>query len=410
MTYEAIATIIAIGLGYLVTVSTVNRWCHVTLRKKLFYPVTVLPPSLVLYVIGNHTNNISSNEFSTAATIMFGLLGLPHILDLPGFLIIRRKAEVRIAIASNAAFNRELRNGLNEKIVENFAEINLIDLFKKQNNSMNNYDANEQFKPLFLDSITKTPDYLIAHPPSRKHACDPQILATLSWFACKRTQVFFIENLPERNSTTESDNQPGKNDKYRRRVTAVYSDSDAGATVQWNEVLKYSAKLKDLRILYITGPEDSQPANKRQKFLTGKVTEMNGKIHKTRWWGMAEGAEAIQNYHKENSGYPNLVIAENDVLALGAIDEFRRTNQDTKDLFVIGYDGIFLALAEVSSHESPFKATIYTPPRGYGAAIANAILNDLHQIRTRKKEDIIINVDANSLKTESLARELLGHL
>ena len=69
----------------------------------------------------------------------------------------------------------------------------------------------------------------------------------------------------------------------------------------------------------------------------------------------------------------DVVIANNDAMALGAIEAFRQSNVDTSDITVVGIDGTNAGLQAIS--DGTMAATVFQNAVGQGAAGVQAAIN-----------------------------------
>jgi signal transduction histidine kinase/DNA-binding response OmpR family regulator/cellobiose-specific phosphotransferase system component IIB len=109
-----------------------------------------------------------------------------------------------------------------------------------------------------------------------------------------------------------------------------------------HEAGKYAVKLLkgNGRILEITGLEGSSPAVDRHKGFVDEISRYPGvKIVKSisGEWEVGIGRNAMKSVLSQHIGF-DLVFAHNDVMAIGAYDEYIKSNKK-KDAFFIGIDG-----------------------------------------------------------------------
>ncbi len=125
-----------------------------------------------------------------------------------------------------------------------------------------------------------------------------------------------------------------------RLVNSVRCDQEEGERWLVSELVAAGHK----RFAIISGPEDSAVSMERTQGALQKLRELNinDALIVTGDYGYASGRAAFAEIVQRMGKLPDAVIAANDVMAIGCIDEAREVNdlRVPQDISVVGFDGV----------------------------------------------------------------------
>ncbi|MCH9696447.1 MAG: LacI family DNA-binding transcriptional regulator [Gammaproteobacteria bacterium] len=125
-----------------------------------------------------------------------------------------------------------------------------------------------------------------------------------------------------------------------RLVNSVRCDQEEGE--RWLVGQLVAAGHKTFAI--VSGPEDSSVSMERTRGALQKLKELNIKdvLIVNGDYGYASGRAAFAEIQQKMKTLPDAVIAANDVMAIGCVDEARETNylRVPEDISIVGFDGV----------------------------------------------------------------------
>ena len=125
-----------------------------------------------------------------------------------------------------------------------------------------------------------------------------------------------------------------------RLVNSVRCDQEEGE--RWLVSQLHAAGHR--RFAIVSGPEDSPVSMERTQGALQKLRELNvgDALTVNGDYGYASGRAAFAEIVKRMERLPDAVIAANDVMAIGCIDEAREVNflRVPEDLSIVGFDGV----------------------------------------------------------------------
>ena len=125
-----------------------------------------------------------------------------------------------------------------------------------------------------------------------------------------------------------------------RLVNSVRCDQEEGERWLVNELVKSGHK----RFAIVSGPSDSSVSMERTQGALQKLKELNfdDVMIVSGDYGYASGRAAFAEIVQRMDGLPDAVVAANDVMAIGCVDEARETNnlKVPEDISIVGFDGV----------------------------------------------------------------------
>lgn len=125
-----------------------------------------------------------------------------------------------------------------------------------------------------------------------------------------------------------------------RLVNSVRCDQEEGERWLVSQLVEGGNK----RFAIVSGPEDSSVSMERTQGALQKLRELNidDTLIVTGDYGYASGRAAFSEIVRRMDGLPDAVIAANDVMAIGCIDEAREANslRVPEDISIVGFDGV----------------------------------------------------------------------
>jgi len=167
-------------------------------------------------------------------------------------------------------------------------------------------------------------------------------------------------------------------------LTGQKSESPARASVSVDDraggylAVKHLIDRGKRRICFVGGPLDIRQINDRFRGASQAVRETPDaslEIVLVEERTLSEGRNAAQALlSRTQERMPDGIFAANDLLAIGLLDGIQRDGRlkVPEDIAVIGYDDL-----DIGSTNSVPVSTIHTPPRAYGRAAINLLLQQL---------------------------------
>lgn len=174
--------------------------------------------------------------------------------------------------------------------------------------------------------------------------------------------------------------EPSQDDLKRwDKVYYVGAKAEQSGTMQGQILVQYfkSNPTKDgiIRYVMIKGPEDHQDAILRTKFSVKAMEEAGLQVkliaEDLAMWDRAKGQEKMQNFLQAYDGSIDCVIANNDDMALGAIDALKAKGyfKNGKYMPVVGVDNTSTAVKAVK--EGTLLGTVLNDAVNQGDALFN---------------------------------------
>jgi len=309
-----------------------------------------------------------------ALTFAFGFVG-NRIANL--FATVR----IGVVIPSKAAFFKDIRRGLRDELTDLDANIEdeYDSIFRSTEDVMD-------FEPCLRRTIRRRPDFLVLCCPLPGFAARMGVSAAVTDITSRGGAVFFIENGPTDEILSITKN-----------VYVLAADHSEGVAVLArfikNEFMRSS-------LILLNGPRKSAPAEIRAAQFRSELPDI--KIESddmSGWTASAAKASACRTLSEVKDSV--VFVCGNDSMALGAVEAIREAGRS--NAVAIGYDGIRQALASIATVNSPFVATLRTPPSAYGYQIGSLIkaqCSARSHIRSTQGERILITVDESHLVTK----------
>ena len=125
-----------------------------------------------------------------------------------------------------------------------------------------------------------------------------------------------------------------------RLVNSVRCDQEEGERWLVSQLVGAGHK----RFAIVAGPEDSSVSMERTQGALQKLRELNIEdvMFVSGDYSYASGRAAFAEIVRRMEGLPDAVIAANDVMAIGCVDEARETNflRVPEDISIVGFDGV----------------------------------------------------------------------
>ncbi len=125
-----------------------------------------------------------------------------------------------------------------------------------------------------------------------------------------------------------------------RLVNSVRCDQEEGE--RW--LVSQLAAAGHKRFAIVSGPDDSSVSMERTQGALQKLRELSiaDVLIVSGDYGYASGRAAFSEIMQRMGGVPDAVIAANDVMAIGCVDEARETNylRVPEDVSIVGFDGV----------------------------------------------------------------------
>jgi len=123
-------------------------------------------------------------------------------------------------------------------------------------------------------------------------------------------------------------------------VNSVRCDQEEGERWLVSELVEAGHK----RFAIISGPSDSSVSMERTRGALQKLKELNidDPLIVSGDYGYASGRAAFAEILQQTDGLPDAVVAANDVMAIGCVDEAREVNslRVPEDISIVGFDGV----------------------------------------------------------------------
>lgn len=349
--------------------------------------------SLILLVITFRWTGLTiSDSLGLAGLIfsfLFGLYGSK-------FLERRRRALLSIVVPSKAAFNNEARRGLFGGL-----ETLPVEIDDPFDSVVASYEDLPAFNLAMQKAALARPDYVVLNAPSAAQLDSEECTQAITAITSRGGRIICMEMAPSNIKD------------YEGLVTQIYSEVDVGASI----LAQYAVEQipPNGTALLLAGPEYSAEANRRKKAIEECLQGAEGRHHDTY---SLPGWTDVGCYQRtreclRNGQTPDVIICGNDTMALGAVRAIRELSQSlSKKPKVFGYDGIPQAIIAIAQLESPFYATIRTPPSAFGEMAAYIIRLELTGIRRPSLEnsESIIHIDGANLVSKDNADRILEYI
>ncbi len=357
---------------------------------------------------------VSSLAFFTGVLLRLGLslgdsvgvVGIPLAFFAGALVDYHRTLSTRtkliVVIPSKAPFNVALRRGIAAEASGSSLEID--DPCAKIERG---YEDLAGLLKEVHEAVNQKPDYLLVHAPS------PGVLDASEFQEMARTmtgrhgRILCIEGGPANIAD------------FHGLITEIVSDSQAGAKLLADYAVKILAQDEalgqvDPYVCILSGPRYSPIAVNRVKIMQDTFEDVNIRcsVREATGWSELECHDKTLSLLvasiMHGNPVPDIIICGNDVMALGAVRAIREIGHQTKHRpKVFGYDGLAEAVACIAQPETPFYATIRTPPALLGEKAIQMICEEIDGKRKPAVADKI-EIDFTHLVTKENANHILN--